>query len=170
MVDADYLDHVAFAGQAPGIAGVRQRVATLLGSLDPQWTIHDLVGEDDLVMVRWTLTGTHRGTFLGVPATGRPISFNGIDIYRVTSGKLNEHWNVVDMLEFYRQAGMMAGPDPANAYSGLGHSTPTVMLNVRSHVTATKNDAVGSPDGIRTHDLFLEREGTKKSDLTQPTP
>lgn len=113
LVDADYLDHVAFPGQAPGLAGVRQRVNTLLGSLDPQWTVHDLVAERDLVMVRWTLAGTHQGTFLGVPATGKPISFNGIDIYRVTDGKLSEHWNVVDMLEFYRQVGMIAGPAPS---------------------------------------------------------
>ncbi|GAC1487053.1 MAG: ester cyclase [Candidatus Limnocylindrales bacterium] len=105
-VDADYVDHVAFAGQVPGIAGVRHRVATLLGSLDPQWTVHDLVAERDLVMVRWTLAGTHRGPFLGVNATGRPVSFNGIDIYRVSNGKLVEHWNVVDLLEFYRQVGM----------------------------------------------------------------
>jgi len=108
VVDAEYLDHVAFAGQRPGLDGVKQRVATLLGSLDPQWTVHDLVAERDLVMVRWTLAGTHRGTFLGVPATGRPILFAGIDIYRVTSGKLSEHWNVVDLLEFHRQVGMLA--------------------------------------------------------------
>lgn len=115
VVGADYLDHVAFAGQRPGLKGVKQRVVTLLGSLDPQWTVHDLVAERDLVMVHWTLAGTHRGTFLGVPATGRPIRFDGIDIYRVRNGRLCEHWNVVDLLEFYRQVGMMGGPEPANA-------------------------------------------------------
>jgi len=119
VVDADYLDHVAFPGQRPSREGVRQRVATLLHALDPQWTVHDLIAERDLVMVRWTLAGTHRGAFLGVPATGRPILFNGIDIYRVTNGKLSEHWNVVDMLEFYRQVGrqvgMIPGPETANA-------------------------------------------------------
>ena len=109
VVDANYLDHVAFAGQRPGREGVRQRVATLLGALNPQWTVHDLVAERDLVVVRWTLAGTHRGIFLGVPATGRSIRIDGIDIYRVRNGKLSEHWNVVDMLEFYRQVGRQVG-------------------------------------------------------------
>ncbi|MGZ6299430.1 MAG: ester cyclase [Candidatus Limnocylindria bacterium] len=103
IVGADYLDHAAFAGQAPGLEGLRQRVRFLFATLDPHWTIHDMVAERDLVVIRWSHTGTHRGEFLGVPATGKRFTFRGIDVYRILAGKMAEHWNVVDALGFLQQ-------------------------------------------------------------------
>jgi steroid delta-isomerase-like uncharacterized protein len=106
-----YLDHAAFPGQAPGREGLKQRAATLFRALDPKWTIHDAIAEDDLVVLRWSLTGTHRGEFLGIPPTGKTVTLRGIDIYRVQEGKIAEHWNAVDMSGFCQQVG--APPSPA---------------------------------------------------------
>lgn len=102
-----YLDHAAFPGQAPGREGLKQRAATLFRALDPQWTIHDTIAEGDLVVLRWSLAGTHRGEFLGIPPTGKAVTLHGIDMYRVHNGKIAEHWNVVDMLGFCEQAGAL---------------------------------------------------------------
>jgi steroid delta-isomerase-like uncharacterized protein len=79
-------------------------------ALDPQWAIHDAIAEDDLVVLRWSLTGTHRGGFLGIPPTGKTFVFRGIDMYRVQDGKIAEHWNVVDMLGFCQQVGGLPSP------------------------------------------------------------
>jgi steroid delta-isomerase-like uncharacterized protein len=102
-----YLDHAAFPGQPPGLEGLKQRAATLFRALDPQWTIHDAIAEDDLVVLRWSLTGTHRGEFLGIPPTGKTFVFRGIDMYRVRNGRIAEHWNVVDMFGFCQQVGTL---------------------------------------------------------------
>ncbi len=105
-----YLDHAAFPGQAPGREGLKQRAATLFLALDPQWTIHDAIAEDDLVVLRWSLTGTHRGEFIGIPPTGKAVTLRGIDMYRVQDGKIAEHWNVVDMLSLCQHAGALPSP------------------------------------------------------------
>jgi steroid delta-isomerase-like uncharacterized protein len=105
----DYLDHAAFPGQAPGLVGLKQRIATLIQALDPVWTIHDIVAEGDIVVIRWSHTGTHVGDFLGIPATGRRFISRGIDMYRVRDGLMSEHWNVVDMLGFCQQVGVIPG-------------------------------------------------------------
>lgn len=101
----DYLDHAAFPGQAPGLEGLKQRAATLFRALDPRWTIDDIVAERDMVVLRWHHTGSHLGEFLGIPPTGRPFVFRGIDMYRVEGGKMAEHWNVVDTYGFCQQVG-----------------------------------------------------------------
>lgn len=110
VVALDYLDHAAFPGQVPGREGLKQRVTILVNALDPQWTIHDTIADRDLVVVRWSLAGTHRGEFLGIPPTGKSLTMNGIDTYRIEDGKMAEHWNVVDMLAFYQQIGLIPAP------------------------------------------------------------
>lgn len=66
-----------------------------------------LLGDGDLVTIRWTITGTHTGPFFGVPATGRSIRVSGMDILRVADGKLVEHWGGVadQMDDFLSQIG-----------------------------------------------------------------
>lgn len=102
-----YLDHAAFPGQAPGLEGLKQRAATLFLALDPQWTIHDAIAENDLVVLRWSLAGTHRGEFADILPTGKTFVLRGIDMYRVQDGKIAEHWNVVDMFGFCQQVGAL---------------------------------------------------------------
>lgn len=100
---ADYVDHAAFPGQAAGVEGLKQRIGTLFEALDPHWTIHDTIAEGDMVVLRWSHAGTHRGEFLGIPPTGETFVLRGIDMYRVHDGKIAEHWNVVDLLGFRQE-------------------------------------------------------------------
>jgi steroid delta-isomerase-like uncharacterized protein len=65
-----------------------------------------------MVVLRWSLTGTHRGAFLGIPPTGKAVTLRGIDMYRIHDGKIAEHWNVVDMLGFCQQTGTLPSPAP----------------------------------------------------------
>lgn len=115
IVAEDYLDHVAFPGQEPGRRGVTRRISYLLAALDPRWTPHDFIAEGDRVVARWSLTGTHRGEFLGLQPTGKEFTFQVLEIYRITDGMMAEHWNVVDMFGFLQQIGAIPAPETAGA-------------------------------------------------------
>jgi predicted ester cyclase len=101
---ADYEDHVALPGQAAGRDGLKRRIEVIRAAFTPRQVLHDVIVDGDLVAVRWTLSGVHSGQFLGIAATNRKIEFDGIDLYRMRGGRMAAHWNVVDMLAFYRQA------------------------------------------------------------------
>ena len=65
----------------------------------------DMLAEDDNVAVRFTLRATHRGEFMGIPATGKQIAVPGIIIYRIANGKIAEHWMQVDSAALMQQLG-----------------------------------------------------------------
>lgn len=69
-----------------------------------------MVGEGDRVLIRGTFSGTHTGTPLwGAPASGKKLVWGGIDIFRVTEGRLTERWRCSDTLSLRRQAGAASG-------------------------------------------------------------
>src|SRR5690349_3249231 len=70
-------------------------------------SIENLMAEGDRVAVRQTWRGTHTGTFLHIPATGKPVTFTSIEVYRVAGGKLAEEWVELDMLGLLQQLGAM---------------------------------------------------------------
>jgi len=70
---------------------------------DVRVTIHQQVVEGDLVTTRKTIGGTHTGTLLGIPATGREINIDVIDIVRVKDGKYFEHWGITLLPEVLSQ-------------------------------------------------------------------
>jgi steroid delta-isomerase-like uncharacterized protein len=106
-----YDEHDPLPGQANGLEGLRQRVEMLRSAFRPQFTIEDMIAEQDKVVVRWTSRGTHVGEFMGLPATGKPYTIAGIDIHRLQDGKMEEHWHVVDQLSQLQQLGVI--PQPA---------------------------------------------------------
>jgi steroid delta-isomerase-like uncharacterized protein len=80
---------------------------------DSHHTIEDLIAEGDRVVTRFTWTGTHRGEFLGIAATGRPISIGGIWIHRLADGRIVEgrEWGHLDWLGVLQQLGAtISGP------------------------------------------------------------
>jgi steroid delta-isomerase-like uncharacterized protein len=97
-----------FPGQAAGLEGVKQ-VASMERSAfpDASITIEDLIAEDDKVVARSTLQGTHKGAFMGIPPTGKRISAGGIDIFRIAAGKIVEWWSVQDTLGLMQQLGVV---------------------------------------------------------------
>lgn len=75
-------------------------------------TIDDMFAEGDAVITKKTFAGTNQAEFMGVPATGRRVSFQYVDIMRVRDGRIIEHWNVVDQLSWMVQLGLI--PDPSS--------------------------------------------------------
>jgi len=115
LATSDYEEHDPLPGQGDGLQGLKDRVSTLREGLDPRFTIEDVISEGDRLVVRWTNSGTHVGDFLGIPATNKSFSVAGIDIYRVSDGKLAEHWHVVDQLAMLQQLGLIPTPEGAGA-------------------------------------------------------
>jgi steroid delta-isomerase-like uncharacterized protein len=66
----------------------------------------DHVGDGDKIAVRWRVTGTHRGPFMGLAPTGRRIEVTGITLYRLEGGRIAEEWVQMDALGFQRQLGI----------------------------------------------------------------
>jgi len=77
---------------------------------DVHVTIEDLVAEGGVVVERNTVTGTHKGEFNGIPATGRKVGWTEIDLYKLQKGKIIELWPEIDFLGLLTQLGAIPGP------------------------------------------------------------
>jgi predicted ester cyclase len=93
---------------------IRSRIL-FLAFPDLRFTIDDLIAEGDKVVTRWTLRGTQRGEFMGLPPTGNPVSWSGIKITRVVEDKIVEDGVEQDTLGLMRQ---LAGTMPPGQSGG----------------------------------------------------
>ena len=101
-------------GIPSGREGVKQ-LTTMLRSAFPDFkaTIDDIVAEGDKVVIRQTWSGTHKGEFMGIPPTGKSVSFGVIDIIRIAGGKCVEHWGQMDSMGLMQQLGVIPAGPPA---------------------------------------------------------
>ncbi|HTI77273.1 MAG TPA: ester cyclase [Mycobacterium sp.] len=74
---------------------------------DIHLTVEDVIAEGDKVVARNTVTGTHRGEFMGVAPTGKSVTYNEIFIFRFADGLVVETWGVVDVLAQMKQIGVV---------------------------------------------------------------
>ena len=72
---------------------------------DGRLTIEDMIAEGDKVVTRYTSSGTHKGEFMGIAATGKKVVVTGIVISRIDQGKIVEEWEQLDTLGFMVQLG-----------------------------------------------------------------
>ena len=98
IIATDFINQTAPQGVPKGPEGVMYFFNHFLKPAFPDLkvVIHDQVAERDKVTTRKSFYCTHTGEFLGVPATGKPIVMDVIDIIRLRDGKFVEHWNVAD--------------------------------------------------------------------------
>jgi len=73
--------------------------------------VEEEIAEGEKVVVRWTFSGTHKGSFLGIPATGERVTWTGITIYRIVDGRVAEEWGEEDFVGFLRQVGLVRQPE-----------------------------------------------------------
>ena len=72
---------------------------------DAQITIDEQIAEGGKVMTRWTVQGTHQGDFLGIAPTGKQITYTGITINRIATGKIVENPFEADWYGLMHQLG-----------------------------------------------------------------
>ena len=100
----DFIDHTPFPGVPPTRDGVKMLFGYLRSAFpDLQVRIHEQIAEGEKVVTRKTFEGTHRGDFMGVASTGRPIAFEVIDILTLRNGRISEHRVVFDQLGIREQ-------------------------------------------------------------------
>ncbi|PTQ12417.1 ester cyclase [Sphingomonas oleivorans] len=105
----DFLDHTPQPGGKPDKAGVRELYKRLREAFpDFHAEIHWQRADGDVVTTYKTYHGTHRGDFLGVPATGKKVRFETVDAMRVVDGKIAEHWGVANLYSVMQQLGVIA--------------------------------------------------------------
>ncbi|MCC7449355.1 MAG: ester cyclase [Anaerolineae bacterium] len=98
VVDANVVDRNPIIRQTADLEGFKQGLGVFRrGFPDLTFAVNDLIAEGDQVVSRVSIQGTNRGTFLGLAPTGRRITFQGIEIYRVANGKIVDVWHVEDL-------------------------------------------------------------------------
>jgi steroid delta-isomerase-like uncharacterized protein len=75
------------------------------GFPDIQWTLEEMVAENDTVAARFIMRGTHQATFFGVPASGKKIQVQAVNFYRFSNGKIVEERGQPDLLALLQQIG-----------------------------------------------------------------
>ncbi len=102
-----------------GPEGVRHLVAALQAGLSGfHATIEDVIGDGDKVLVRLTTGGIHQGELMGIPPTGKDVTVEVMDLFRVADGKIAEQWVARDDLGMLQQLGVIPAPDQAPASDG----------------------------------------------------
>ena len=74
---------------------------------DSDLQVEEEIAEDDKVVIRWSFSGTHQGSLLGIPATGKKVKWTGITIYHIVDRKVMEEKGEEDFLGFLRQIGLV---------------------------------------------------------------
>jgi steroid delta-isomerase-like uncharacterized protein len=109
-LDPQFVNHdLPFPGAPDGPDGMRHAAAMFREAL-PDWhsDLDQLVAEDDIVVERFTASGTHTGgPLMGVPASGKTLTLAGINVFRVRGDKIVERWGRIDELGMLRQLGLV---------------------------------------------------------------
>lgn len=105
-LDPVVVSHNPFPGQAPGIEGFVSALRDFrIAFPDLHARATHYVADGDKVVGRFEVQGTHRGYFMGLPPTGRPVHYEEIAIVRLAGGRIVEHWAVADALAIMQQLG-----------------------------------------------------------------
>lgn len=107
----DVVELVPLPGQDPGLEGLKDVLRAMrAGFPDLVFSIVEQISEGDKVASRFEWTGTHKGEFLGVPATGRSVHVWGMVIDRLEHGRIKETRILMDSLGLMIQLGVIPPP------------------------------------------------------------
>ena len=110
----DVVEQVPLPGQGPGLEGLKDILRAMRsGFPDLVFSIQEQITEGDKVASRFEWTGTHKGAFLDIPATGRAVRVWGIVIDRLKEGRIKDTRIIMDTLGLMSQLGALpAAPTP----------------------------------------------------------
>jgi steroid delta-isomerase-like uncharacterized protein len=108
----DFVEHEELPGMPTGREGTRQLFKMMAAAFpDMNWDPQDILVDGDKAVARVRFTGTNDGEFMGMPATGKSVSVQVIDIVRFDEdGLACEHWGVFDQMGMMTQLGAVPGP------------------------------------------------------------
>ncbi|MGA8669330.1 MAG: ester cyclase [Terracidiphilus sp.] len=114
LVLENFIELDPLPGQQQGREGLKAVLMQFRSAFpDIRWRIDEMVSEGEKVVTRFTWTGTHRDTFLGIPATGRHVEVKGVVIDRLEAGKMADSRILMDTLGLLQQLGALPSPPAA---------------------------------------------------------
>lgn len=113
VVASDSIDHDPAPGQLAGPKGYRALFTEMRNAFpDMKAEPVELVADEDAIAFAYTFTGTHKGPFMGIPATGKKVTIRGMQISKFRNGKMVERWGSSDQLGILQQIGATTVPQP----------------------------------------------------------
>ena len=107
----DMVEHEELPGLTPDKAGVLEFFRGIVAGVQGfRMNVEEIIAEGDRVSVRATVSGTHTGVLMGIPATGKELNVPMADYFRMQGGKVAEHWGVMDSGAMLMQMGIVQMP------------------------------------------------------------
>ena len=111
LVVEDFIELDPLPGQQQGREGLKDVIGAMRAAFpDIHWVLEEMIAEGDKVVSRFTWTGTHRGSFLGIPPTGRKVSVKGVVIDRLEAGRMADSRILMDTMSMMQQLGVIPAP------------------------------------------------------------
>jgi steroid delta-isomerase-like uncharacterized protein len=108
LVAEDFVELDPLPGQRQGREGLKEILTMMRAAFpDIHWSVEEMVAEEDKVVTRFMWTGTHRGSFLGIPATGKSVSVKGVVIDQLAGGKMSASRMLMDSMGMMQQLGVV---------------------------------------------------------------
>ena len=110
LVVEDFVELDPLPSQRQGREGLKEVVGMMRAAFpDIHWVVEEMVAEGETVASQFTWSGTHRGEFVGVPATGRRVVVKGMVIDELAGGKMSKSRILMDSLGMMQQLGVIPG-------------------------------------------------------------
>ena len=111
LVAEDAVEHEEFPGMPNRGPAAPKAFFTMFSAAFPDlhMTVNELIAEGDKVVARATVSGTHKGEFMGIPPTAKSFEVQVIDIVEIHDGKVTAHWGVMDQAKMMEQLGLGGG-------------------------------------------------------------
>ena len=107
----DVVEQVPLPGQGPGLEGLKETLRGMRSAFpDLFFSVEEQIADGDKVLTRFEWTGTHRGEFVGIPATGRSVKVWGMVIDRLEDSRIKDTRIIMDMLGLMMQLGVFPPP------------------------------------------------------------
>lgn len=115
LLDPGYRRHISPILEPLDVDGQRARLGAMQAAFpDAAIEVGEIVAQGDLVAFQSVMRGTQRGSFRGLPPTGRSFAIHLVDLVRIHDGRLIEHWGGPDLLDLVTQLGATIEPGPTS--------------------------------------------------------
>jgi steroid delta-isomerase-like uncharacterized protein len=113
LVKEDFVELDPLPGQEQGREGLKAVIESMRTAFpDMHWVVREMVSEGEKVVTRFTWTGTHKGVFAGVPATGARVEVKGVVIDRLEDRMMADSRILMDTMSLMQQLGVIPAPRP----------------------------------------------------------
>ena len=103
--------HPAAGLPVEGLANFKEILGTLNSAFhNMKIDLHEVIAEGDYVASRFNLSFTHAGDFMNIPATNKDVNVPGMDLARISGGKIVEVWGGMDQMSLLMQIGAIPSP------------------------------------------------------------